>query len=501
MDRGISTDLHPSDRQPSSIGRRTVNVAGRARCRRARTGYRGSVRPCRGTPTAARPSDPTKSTPAHQVCDSYARLSRAPAVVDEAWDSLLECTSDLVVVVDGRGLISHVNHVSANIPQGREGVAGHSIYDFLEPECCAKVRESIRSVLRTGETVRQRVGFSANGSGALRSEACFGPVTQDGRIVAVGIFFTDITERTRLQAQLNERERLLKSIVRAVPRMMDIVEGLLRNGAEVVEPERRARELELCREHMIQIGRLASIGKASSGLTQRLPQFLTAIRMSIENALTQLGAATSSNGALRELDAALRAVSALALSVEQVRCFAETGPRQPLIHAVDLSASLVRVLQLLETRTRGANTVIHIKDDEEWPSVRMAEGDADQLFFVLIDNLMRFADARRDHRITISSAVKGPNVELQVSGDNGLVADGNSDVPANHPLPFRPATQSVDLGLHVAWDIVARAGGTIRCESTTGPGPAFVVCLPIVDRANSGWDQSGRRRKTTYFRR
>lgn len=502
VNRGISTELRPSDRQPlPPTGRRGGDVASRARGDRSRPGYKGSPRISEGTRAAVRPSDPTKLALAQHACGSHARLGGDSPVLDEAWDSLLECTSDLVVVVDGRGRISHVNHVSASIPHGQESVAGRSIYDFLSPECRAKVRESIQDVLRTGEMVRQMVCFSANGSGTRRSEACIGPVTRDGRIVAVGIFFTDITERTRLQAQLNERERMLKSIVRAVPRMMDIVEGLLRDEAEVVEPKRRARELELCREHMIQIGRLASIGKASSGLTQRLPQFLTAISMSIENALARLGPGTSHDGAGPELEAALRAVSAMTLSVEQVRGFAETGPRQLLIHAVDLGASLARVAQLLETRARGANTVIHIKDGEEWPRVRMAEGDADQLFFVLIDNLMRFADTRRDHRITVSSAVNGPNVELKLSGDNGLASEGNSDVPSNRPLLFEPATQSVDLGLYVAWDIVVRAGGSIRCESTGGPGTAFLVCLPIIDRASCGWDHSGRKRKTTRFRR
>ncbi len=437
----------------------------------------------------------------HRGCDQRSRLNRISTVPDERWDSLLECTSDLVVVVDGNGLISYVNHVSAGLVGSREGVVGRSIYDFLTAEYRVKVRESIAGVLQTGEVVRQVVCFSASGNGALCSEAHIGPITQNGRAVAVGMFFTDITEHERLQARLRERERLLRSIVRAVPRMMDIVEGLIRHGMDVSEPARRARELDLCRAQMIQIGRLASIGKVSCSLMQSLPQFLTAIGMPVESALARLDGAPSREDAGRDLDAALRAIGALAARVEEFRSFAETGSRNPLVHAVDLAASLARVVRLLEVRARGANTVIRIGNGDGWPPVRMAEGDAEQLFYALIENLMRFADGKRHHGITVGHEVKDHHIELHFSGDNDLVEKEDSSVASDRSFQAEPAPQAVDLGLHVAWDIVIRAGGTIRRESTAGLGSTFFVCLPILDRVSVQRGQNGGKRKTTCLRR
>ena len=203
--------------------------------------------------------DATGHSGVHHMRGPHRRLNRIGAVSDERWRSLLECTPDLVVVVDSKGLIAHVNHMPAGLTGSREGVVGRSIYDFLTPESRVSVGESIARVFQTGETVRHAVCFSANGSGPAWSQACIGPVTQNGRTVAVGLFCADTAEREKLESRLRESETLLRSIVRVVPRMMEILEGLIRHGAANSGPQRRAQELKLCREQMIQIGRLSAI--------------------------------------------------------------------------------------------------------------------------------------------------------------------------------------------------------------------------------------------------
>ena len=483
MDREMSVESRLTHRL-------TVDAAECVHGRRARTMRRCVGRGRERTCEAMNAGGPAERGGALRTCGPRTRLGRVSVVMDERWESLLECASDLVVIVDAEGRISHVNHVSARLSGSREGVIGHRIYDFVASEYRVRVREAIESVLQTGQTTQQVVCFSGTGGDGFCSEASIGPIHQDGRTVAVAMFFTDITARQRLQTRLQERDRLLRSIVRAVPRMMDIVEGLIRDGTKAGGSARRARELELCREQMIQIGRLASIGKAGSSLTQRFPQFLTAIGMSVENAIARLDATSRREGAGRELEAALRTISDLAAGVERLRGFAETGSRSPLAHAVDLRASLVRVVPLLEARARGANTAIRIGERDEWPQVCMAEGDAEQLFFALIENLLRFADGRRHDQEL---------VHVGRAGDDGLGEKEDSRVALDRPYPVGPVPQAVDLGLYVASDIVIRAGGTIRRESTAGSGSTFFVCLPILDRVNSQGAQSGGKRKTTCF--
>lgn len=413
------------------------------------------------------------------------RLGQIRAALDEKWDSLLECTPDLVVVVDRDGLVSYVNHSGARLLGGREDVVGRCVYDFLVPEHRARVRESIGRVFQTGETIRQVARFCADGCGSLWSELCAGPIAQNGRIVAAGVFCADITEREKLEDRLTNSEMLLNSLVRAVPKMMEILEGLIRHETEVGKPGRRGQEVQLCREHMIQIGRLASIGKVGSGLTQRLPQFLTAIGMSIENALAKLDAASRRDEVGQELEAALRVVATLTAGVEQVRGFAATACRQPLVHAVDLRAILMGVVQLLETGARKRNTVIRFEGPDELPPVRMAKGDAEQLLFSLLENVLRFRDGSKHDCITVRSAVKDHTLELRFAGEHHGEAKGGPEVSLDRLFTAGPVVKAADPGLYVAWDIVVQVGGTIRCERTATAGVTFFVRLPIADRANS----------------
>ncbi len=406
---------------------------------------------------------------------------QARTASDERWDCLLECTPDLVVIVEADGRISHVNHAPTGLTHCPGRIVGRSIYDFLTPEHHPKVRESIERVLRTGQTIQQVVCFAAGGSGTAWSEACMGPITEKGRTVAVGMFFTDITERERLQARLKESEILLRSIVRAAPKMMDILEGLVRQGTRSADPDRRERQVELLREHMVQIGRLVSVGKASSSLAQRLPQFLTAIGMSIENALAGLEAMSCRNSVRQDLEAALREVCALAGGVEQIRVFAETGARRDLVHAVDLRRILITVGELLEARAQQANTTICLDGLGTLAQVRLAEGDAEQLFFSLIEKIIRFADGKKPRRITVNSIVNECNVELQFSGYCGGRETFNETL--DRLVAAESATAPLDLSLQVACDIVVRAGGRIRSEHADGCLTFFVV-LPTVGQVD-----------------
>ncbi len=479
MDRETSTNIRSKKRRTAPTERGTA--ARRARLAGA-GGHLGESKRAERTGARRAANDP---------CVEFSRTS---TMVDERWDSLLKCTPDLVVVVDRKGMVLRVNHLPKALAANGEGIVGHSIYEFLTSEHCARVRECIECVFQNGKTVKAVVCFRTHAGCNLCSEAYIGPVVFHGQIVAVGMFLADISERERLQARLREREVLLRSIVRAVPKMVEIMEGLLHHAADVSESRRRVRELELCRRQMAEIGRLASVGSASSGLTQRLPQFLTTIGISIENALAKLDAATRCDGVGSELEAALRSVSALAAGFEQVRNFAETGARKPLVHAVDLRAALANVVQLLELRARGADTVICIDDRNEWPQVLMTEGDAEQLVFCLLEKLLTLTDGRRHHRIVIDATVAGDRVELRLAGDDDFGMGPGSDASSGRAVPGKRAVSGVDLGLYVAQDIVGRSGGTMRCEEVAGAGRMFVIRLQMAKRMGTELSKSGRKR-------
>jgi len=347
------------------------------------------------------------------------------------------------------------------------------------------VRASIESVFQTGETIRQVVCFSPSGGAVSWREARIGPITQNGRTVAVGVFFVDITEREKLKTKLRETEMLLRSIVKAVPKMMDIMDGLVHHGVNIADPRLREQELELYRAQMIQIGRLISVGKASSSLAHRLPQFLTAISMSVENALARLETVSCPEGVTEELKAALRAVSAVTAGVEQVRGFARTAAKRNLVHRVDLRATVAKVVRLLETQARLANTAVSMEGLDRLPLVRVADGDAEQLLFSLIESIIRSADGKNRSQITISGVVNDQHVELQFSGDDGVLGKKSVDGSLDHLAAAESAGQADGLGFCVAKDVVTQAGGRIWSEGTAEGGPTFFIALPIVDQVRA----------------
>ncbi len=402
----------------------------------------------------------------------------------ESWASLLDCTHDLALVVNAHGLISYANRGAARLAPNPDEVLGRNICEFLVAEHRAAVRESIQDVFCTGARIRQQVCFSVSGDRVWTSELHMGPITESERTVAVGVFAADLAERDRLEAKLRESQILLSSLVKAAPKMMEILEGVIHQADTDAEPVPGLRQLDLYREHLVQIGRLISVGEAASDFAQRLPQFLTAIGMSVENAVAGLQAAFCRARIQKELEAALEAVLSLAREAERVRAFAQTHRRQALVHAVDLGAILVKAVRLVEARARRTNATICMDDLGELPRVCMAEGDAEQLFFSLLESILSLADGRRPRRIVIGGLTNDHSVELHFSGCWSQADRQHGDDSSEGVFAASPMALISDLRLAVASDIVARAGGHLHRECIAGGFLTFFVILPASDRAD-----------------
>lgn len=422
---------------------------------------------------------------AHRPRGEDRQATRTQTGPDERWTSLLECEGDPVVVTDADGLILHAYHPPSRPALGVVEIVGGSIYELLLPAFRAGMRQALESVFRAGRATRQVVCLSTPEHAASICEARLGPITENGQTIAAGVFFADITERERLRDKLRECETLLRSIVTTVPKTMEIFENLLRYGTNSREPAQRRAEAELYRQHLVQIERLVVAGNASLGLTQKLPQFLTAIRLSVENALASLETVSLLEGVRQELEAALRTVSTLTQAVKQVRAFAQAGTRRASVHAVNVRTILVKVVRLLETNARQTDTPICTDDLGELALVHMAEGDAEQLFFSLLENIICLAPHERHHPISVSGTARDHTVELRFSGPCAPCEGGHPDGVEHRRSVTRPEYMPAHQSLHVAWDITARAGGTIRTEHTGDGRMVFSVVLPTADQAGS----------------
>lgn len=402
----------------------------------------------------------------------------APVLSDERWDSLLKCTSDLVVVVDVNGSVLYVNQVPTGLGGRREDIIGANLCDLLAPRSRASFRTAIERVIESGQKQCQVISFLGGDGASSRWEASMGPISHDARVRWVGVFLSDITEHRETEARLRESEVLLRSVVKSIPKMICILEGVIRQSQ--ADPRHGSGELGVLHGLMMQMGRLLAVEKAGADVTVRLPQFLTAINMFVENALFKLQRISYSEGARQDLEAALKAVSVVARSVRLVQRFGRAAAGRTWVHRVDIRRAASDVIHLLEARMRLANLSIRIEDTGRWPQVYMAEDDADQLLFALIESLIPSVDGQRRHLITVSGIVRDRDFEMRFSGDATCIPTERLDRVFDG-RGADPSIQIDDVGLHVAQGIVARAGGKIVIDGQARGYPALVIVLPMVD--------------------
>jgi two-component system NtrC family sensor kinase len=221
-------------------------------------------------------------------------------------------------------------------------------------------------------------------------------------------------------------------------------------------------------------------------LSHEMMQPLTVIRLSIQNALETLAAASVPPTVREDLDEGLAGVSEAAAIVERFRDFARRTSDKK-VEAVSLAAVARRVVRLLEEGARKARMVLDVSQLEELPALYANAKDVEQVFFALAQNAVQAApDAQRrcgrgarDHSFRVVGACRGDSVELQFVDDCGGIAPEIVDRVFDPFVTTKPAGEGTGLGLCVVRRIVSQAGGHVTVNSRWGEGTTFFVTLPI----------------------
>ena len=159
--------------------------------------------------------------------------------------------------------------------------------------------------------------------------------------------------------------------------------SLMASFVDITEEKRREEELSKYRGQMARAEQLASLGTLSATIAHQLTQPLTVIRLSMDNALDELEATSSSETVIRRLKGSVAQVSNITSIIGNFRNFARKSSGKTVAE-VNLKAVAVRIAMLLSESARSANIVLRIKDMGELPYPWMNETDLEQLFFALI---------------------------------------------------------------------------------------------------------------------
>ncbi len=171
-----------------------------------------------------------------------------PALDDAAfWRQLVENDPDVILCLDPGGKILYVNHVIPGLT--RESVIGSSAYEYVPPQSVEVMRAAVARVVAMSKPESYEIA-GAGPNGTLAWYHCrVGPILQGGKIIAVAVAATDITERRRAEIALQQaREALEQQVALRSAELAAVTAGLTaeinrhrETGASLEESERKYR--------------------------------------------------------------------------------------------------------------------------------------------------------------------------------------------------------------------------------------------------------------------
>jgi signal transduction histidine kinase len=305
---------------------------------------------------------------------------------------------------------------------------------FLDPAALTTMRLRLQRMKETGEqlTPLEYPGTRRDGS-TITVEISSIFIEFEG-CPAVLAFARDVTERSRLRAQLAHADRL------------------------------------------------ASLGMMAAGVAHEINNPLAFVMLAAD--MLEHGTQTGLDpeqykDLVHNIQTGVRRVAAI---VRDLRTFGRYEDEPP--GNVDLAATFESAVSITAHEVRPRARLR--REHGELPPVLGVAMRLEQVFVNLLLNAAHsIAEDRNDGEILISATTRDLDVVVEVT-DNG---DGIP--PELLPHIFEPfvttklAGEGVGLGLSICRDIVARSGGRIEAESTRGKGTTLRVTLPRATHAGA----------------
>ena len=254
--------------------------------------------------------------------------------------------------------------------------------------------------------------------------------------------------------------------------------SMMGSFVDISETKRKEEELSKYRGQMARAEQLASLGTLSATVAHQLTQPLTVIRLSMDNALDELEATSSSESVIRRLKDSVTQVSNITSIIDRFRNFARKSSGRTVAE-VNLKTVAVKIARLLSESARSASILLQVRNMDDLPCPWMNENDLEQLFFALIENAIQATDGKKTRQLVISGAMKDKHIELRLSDNCGGIAPENLDKIFEPFFTTKPRGQGTGLGLCIVKDVVSRIGGHVRIESIFGEGTTFIINIPI----------------------
>ena len=243
---------------------------------------------------------------------------------------------------------------------------------------------------------------------------------------------------------------------------------------DITERKRIEDQLQRQREVLYQNEKLAALGTMAAGIAHEINNPLGIITARIEVMLLDAEQQALPPQVLEDLQVLHRASQRVARIAAGLRSFARHSPsdRVPL----DLNSVVDESVQLLQKPLAADNVEIVTRLDRTLPPIR---GDASALHQVLMNLLTNAREAMPGGgqiRLQTERAARAGWIRLVVSDTGtGIPAE---DISRIFDPFFTTKRTGTGLGLSVSYGIIQEHGGTVDVQSQPGAGTSFILGFP-----------------------
>lgn len=251
--------------------------------------------------------------------------------------------------------------------------------------------------------------------------------------------------------------------------------------ADVTERKRADSELQLLRQQLTHLSRIATLGEYSGAIVHELQQPLTAVRCNALAAKRWLDANGQSEAEMREIIHDVLASENRAQEIiQRMRPLLKRRPTQ--FRRVEVGAVLREVATLAGSSLHARGVALSIRID---PQARAVRGDSLELEQVLLNLLLNASQAMRanapgERHVEIAAAPEqeGRMIRFSVSDTGTGIAPQHLDRIFD-PF-FSTKDDGVGLGLAICRNIVASHQGGIWAANNPDRGARFEFTVPVM---------------------
>ncbi len=243
--------------------------------------------------------------------------------------------------------------------------------------------------------------------------------------------------------------------------------------------DEKTRELTQAHQHMLQVEKMATIGKMAAVVAHEINNPLSGIltysrvvKRWIQNNFSSAPRTEEMSGSLDLIASESKRCGEL---VKNLLSFSRVTPMN--LEWCELNQVIDRCIRLVQHKMDMATIQLNLKLGDELPHVRCDPNQIEQVVLAMVINAIDAMPQGGNLWIT-TRQVSASAIELTIRDDGMGISDEHL-IHIFEPFYTTKEAGGSGLGLAISQNIVERHGGSIAVHSVAGQGTTFTILLPV----------------------